>query len=214
MNKFITSILSILIFTNTIFAQSKSASPNNFASRLKKFSFTANIANTKEIPLIKAIGVNNLFSNPYRPMYSIGAEYNYKTRPKFRKYIGAELNVHDYKYVEKSFGITLIGGADYKIYKGLYAGMAVGLGLQKAKRADIVYTYEATKGWVGAPYDGKYLYNRQLLRLQLELGYRLPKYGVDVFFGANAMAIRNLYGSEVPFWFYQSPNKFGIRKTF
>jgi hypothetical protein len=214
MKKFIKASLVTLIFTNTIIAQTATEQKPSITSKLKKFSITASVANTREIPLVKAIGVPNLFSNPYRPMYSIGIERNYKVRAKSRKYYGVELNFHDYKYVEKSFGLTIMGGADFKIFKGLYTGIGMGLGLQKAKRSDIVYSYDATKGWVGNPYDGKYQYNRQLLRMQLELGYRLPKYGWDLFFGANAMAIRNLYGKDVPFWFYQSPNKFGIRKNF
>lgn len=200
---------TILVASNAIAQETKKVTGLKFNK--EKYSVTASIGHTKDIPLFSVIGVPNVFSNPIRPWYAIGIEKSYKRKATSRRYYGVELNLHDYKYVDKSFGATIIGGFDKKIYKGIYAGLGMGLGVQKAKRADIVYKFEDGI-WKGSVFDGRYQYNRQTLRFAAELGYKFSKRDVSVYAGANAMLIRQPFGDDVPLGLYQTPIKLGFRK--
>ncbi len=204
-------ILSIAA-CQTMQAQTVTKKTTDFFSK-NKLSITASVGHSKDVPLFNLIGVPNVFNIPVRPIYAIGVEKSYKQTAKVRKYYGAELAVHDYKYVEKTIGFTLIGGFDRKIYKGLYGGLNVGIGYQKAKRADIVYTYINDK-WEPSTYPGKYIYNRPNFRFGAELGYHFSKLNMSAFAGANITGLLNVYGPDLPFGIYQTPIKFGLRKSF
>jgi hypothetical protein len=200
----------LLVQMSFAFAQDKDKAKKPFFDKTK-YAITASVAHTKDINFFNVIGTPNVFSNPIKPWYAIGLEKTYKANAKGRRYYGVELNYHDYKYVDKSIGITLVGGFEKKIYKGFYAGLGMGLGIQQAKRADIVYTYENSV-WEPSVYPGKWQYNRQNVRLSAELGYKLPKYDMAAYIGANIIYVRNPYGADVPLGLYQTPIKIGVRK--
>jgi hypothetical protein len=204
-------VVTILMATSVIaFAQDKKETKKSFFKK-EKHAITASVAHTKDIPLFSAIGIPNIFSNPIRPWYAIGIEKMYRQRKTYNMYYGAELNYHDYKYVDRSVGLTFIGGFNKTIYKGLYVGLGMGIGFQKAKRADIIYTYEGNE-WVGSVYPGKWQYNRQNFRFSAELGYKFKKQNLSAYLGANTMILRNPYGQDVPLGLYQTPIKIGVRK--
>jgi opacity protein-like surface antigen len=206
------SILYITTFlvANSAMAQDAKKSKESKFSK-EKFSINASVANTKDIPLFNAIGVPNIFANPVRPWYAVGIEKSYRTKTNSRKYYGVELNYHDYKYVDKSIGATVIGGFDRKIYNGLYGGLNLGISMQKAKRADIVYTYEDGI-WKGSEFEGKYQYNRQSFRVGAELGYKFQKSITSVYLGSNLILIRQPFGEDIPVGIYKTPIKIGVRK--
>ncbi len=202
-------LVLIVLASKCLLAQESIEKKSKFFSK-ENLSITASVAHTKDIPLYSAIGIPNVFSNPIRPWYALGIEKAYSKKDKSKKYVGLEFNFHDYKYIDKSIGLTLTGGFERKLFKELYLGMGIGLGFQLAKRADIVYKYENGE-WNGSPIESRYQYNRQSIRLGAEIGYNFIKSNISVFAGSNIMLLRNVFGPDVPLGLYQTPIKIGIK---
>jgi hypothetical protein len=206
----IAASIAVCLHGGFVSAQETKAAKKPFLDK-KSLAVTASVGHTKDITLFSVIGTPNIFNNPLRPWYTFGMENTYRQSKRTRMYYGVELNYHDYKYVDKSLGATVVGGFEKRLYKGIYAGLGCGLGFQKAKRADVVYTF-VNDIWVPSLYPGKWIYNRQNVRISAELGYKIPVFDFSAYVGANVMYVRRPYGTDVPLGLYQTPIKIGIRK--
>jgi hypothetical protein len=175
-----------------------------------RWSFEAGISETRNFNLIKVIGIENKVFNVLHPYFYASADYNFKIKHNRRTYAGVEIGFHKNTLVDESIQLNFTIGGNYRIFKGLYAGWEIGLGMQQARRADLVYKYDGQK-WVAMTYPGKFIYTRQLIRPQVELGYRFTKVPLDVFINGNMILIRNWFSRDVPLGASFSVAGIGIR---
>lgn len=175
-----------------------------------KWSFEAGISETRNFNLVKVIGVENKVFNVLHPYFYASADYNFRVRKNRRTYAGVEIGFHKNTLVDESLQLNFTLGGNYRIFKGLYTGWEIGIGLQQARRADLVYKYDGEK-WVPMTYPGKFIYTRQILRPQAELGYRFTKLPLDVFINSNVILIRNWFSRDVPLGASFSVAGIGVR---
>jgi hypothetical protein len=189
-------------------SETKTVKP--FIQRAQKWSVSAAISETKNVPIFSATGIDNSITKVYHPKYAIGIERAWKIKKGRRKYIGAELNYHNNYLVDRAIGLNLNAALEHKIYKGIYFGYGMGFGFAKAKRADLVYQLE-NGIWQPKTYPGKWVYNRTLIRGNAEIGYRFSRIPVDLFVGSNLEAQIFYLKKDVPLSISQSPIKIGAR---
>ncbi|MCA6361640.1 MAG: hypothetical protein IM638_01255 [Bacteroidetes bacterium] len=196
--------MAFLAFASAVNAQD---SEKQFSG---KWSFEAGISETRNFNLVKVIGVENKVFNVLHPYFYASADYNFKVRHNRRTYAGIEIGFHKNTLVDESFQFNLTIGGNYRLFKGFYGGWEIGLGMQQARRADLVYKYNGEK-WVAMTYPGKFIYTRQIIRPQAELGYRFTKLPLDVFVNGNVIVIRNWFSSDVPLGASFSVAGIGVR---
>jgi hypothetical protein len=112
-------------------------------------------------------------------------------------------------YTERDLTLATNLGYEFRIVKGLYAGVRLGVGIQRANRSDIVYTYEGDR-WVGKPYPGGINWRAQI-EAGGELGYRIGKFSV---FGGYKYGFLTPYDKDngIPFWLLKAPSV-GLRMS-
>ncbi len=210
MKNLITILCSLFVFSNIHAQQTESKIKKGTSFNAKPWSFGIGISETKNVPLYSVIGADNSIAKVYHPKYYASAEKTWKLKNGNRKYISAELAYHNYYLVEKSISLYANVGIEKKIYKQAYFGFGFGLGLAKAKRADLVYELQNGE-WKPTTYPGKWLFNRQLLKLNAEVGYRFNKIPLDAYLGTNIEYLNKYYGTDLPFNLNYSPIKIGVR---
>ncbi len=175
-----------------------------------KLYITATIAEHKDQKVFSSTTSENSIYKAIHPLITIGADYKMRDNKRWITFLGAELGYHNNNFIDKGIHIVINTEADLKINKTFYAGFGLGLGFQKAKRADIVYTLEDNI-WTAQTYPGKWAFNRQFLRGNVMLGAHLPKIKTDVFIGSRYQIIRHWYGSVLPIGLQYTPIFIGAR---
>jgi hypothetical protein len=203
------NILGILCLFVSFHANAQNTETNPFDSKAKKWTINAGINETVNVNLFNVIGTDNKFVSPLHPYFYAGIDRNFKVKKGNRKYYGAEIGFHNNTFVDRSFQIGIRGGANYRLYKSIYAGIDLSLAMQQSTRADIVYQFVDNQ-WQGQAYPADYRYNRQLLRTQVEVGYRFKKLPLEVFATSNFIFIRHYLGKAVPFNINYTPLGFGV----
>ncbi len=171
-----------------------------------KYSVSLRAAN--QTPLIDIVfGSVPVLHSPLYPSVSVGLERNYKNGNRSRLYQDVSLSYFHDTYTSRDWTLATNFGYEYRIVRGLYAGVRLGVGLQRANRSDIVYTYESDR-WVGKPYPGGIKWRSQI-ELGGELGYRFGKFSA---FGGYKASVLLPYDKEngIPFWAFKAPT-IGLR---
>lgn len=178
-----------------------------------KWSLEAGVSETRNFNLVKVIGVENKVFSVLHPYYYASADYNFKVKHNRRTYAGAEIGFHKNTLVDESIQFNLTLGGNYRLFKGLYAGWELGIGMQQARRADLVYKFDGEK-WAAMTYPGKFIYTRQIIRPQAEIGYGFAKLPASIFVNSNVIIIRNWFSSDVPLGASNTIIGIGIRWHF
>ncbi len=166
-----------------------------------KWSVSLRAAN--QTPAIDIVfGSIPVLHSPLYPSVGVGLERNYKNGNRSRLYQDVSLSYFHDTYTSRDWTLATNLGYEFRIVKGLYAGVRLGVGLQRANRSDIVYTYE-TDRWVGKPYPGGIKWRSQI-EAGGELGYRLGKFSV---FGGYRYSALVPYDKEngIPLWLLKAP---------
>ena len=175
-----------------------------------KWSFELGVSETKNIGVQGVIGIENKVYSVIHPYTFVSADYNFRVRKPNRTYTGIEVGFHNNQLVDQAFQVNATIGGNYKVWRPFYVGWECGLGIQQARRADLVYRYNGTI-WESEVYPGKFQYNRQLIRAQVEYAYRFKKMPIDLFGFHNVALIRHWYGEDVPLGIFYSIGGIGVR---
>jgi hypothetical protein len=175
-----------------------------------KWSLEMGISETKNKGIEGVIGLENKVYSVIHPYSFISADYNFRVRKANRTYAGIEFGFHNNQLVDQAFQFNLTIGGNYKVWRPFYVGWEFGLGFQQARRADLVYRFNGTS-WESEIYPGKFQYNRQFIRGQVEYGYRLKKIPIDVFGFQNITVVRHWFGKDIPLGLLYSIGGIGVR---
>jgi hypothetical protein len=191
-------VLGFLFFCCTFFANAQEST--------SKWSVSLRGANQK--PAIDiVVGSLPVLHSPLYPSVGVSLERNYKNGNRSRLYQDVSLSYFHDTYTERSVTLATNLGYEFRIVKGLYAGVRLGVGAQRANRSDIVYTYEGDR-WVGKPYPGGINWRAQI-EAGGELGYRIGKFSV---FGGYKYSLLTPYdkANGLPLWLLKAPS-IGLR---
>ena len=188
--KYITALLL------TIFAFSMNAQET-----ASKWSVSLRAAN--QTPAIDIVfGSIPVLHSPLYPSIGAALERNYKNGNRSRLYQDVNLSYFHDTYTERATTLSSNLGYEFRIVRGLYAGVRLGVGIQRANRSEIVYTYEGDR-WVGKPYPGGINWRMQV-EGGAELGYRFRKFSA---FGGYRYSLLTPYdkANGIPYWLSKAP---------
>ncbi|MEY4902550.1 MAG: hypothetical protein RLZZ292_365 [Bacteroidota bacterium] len=194
------TIASLFVFC-AFFAQAQ--------SETSKYSVTLRAAN--QTPFFDIVfGSLPVNHRPLYPSIGVAVERDYVNGKRARLYQDVSLSYFHDTYTERDWTLASNLGYELRIVKGLYAGVRLGVGVQRANRSDIVYTYE-TDRWVGKPYPGGVKFRTQI-ELGGEIGYRIGKNSI---FGGYKYSVLTPYDTEngLPIWLLKALT-LGIRIGF
>jgi hypothetical protein len=192
-------IIGFLLMFCAFFTNAQETTPS-------KWSVSLRAANQKSAIDI-VIGAIPVLHSPLYPSVTLGVERNYKNGNRSRLYQDVSLSYFHDTYTERDWTLATNLGYEFRIVRGLYAGVRLGVGAQRANRSDIVYTYEGDR-WVGKPYPGGINWRAQI-EAGGELGYRIGKFSV---FGGYKYSLLTPYDKEngIPLWLMKAPS-IGLR---
>ena len=188
--KYITALLL------TIFAFSMNAQET-----ASKWSVSLRAAN--QTPAIDIVfGSIPVLHSPLYPSIGVAIERNYRNGNRSRLYQDVSLNYFYDTYTERAMTLSTNLGYEYRIVRGLYVGARIGVGLQRANRSEIVYTYQGDR-WVGKTCPGGINWRMQV-EGGAELGYRFGKFSA---FGGYRYSLLTPYDKQngIPIWLLKAP---------
>jgi hypothetical protein len=187
-------IIGFLLMFCASFTNAQETTPSKWSVSLRAANQTPGFDFT--------IGTIPVLHSPLYPSVTLGVERNYKNGNRSRLYQDVSLSYFHDTYTERDLTLATNLGYEFRIVRGLYTGVRLGVGLQRANRSDIVYNYEGDR-WVGKPYPGGINWRAQI-EAGGELGYRIGKFSI---FGGYKYGFLTPYDKDngIPFWLLKAP---------
>jgi opacity protein-like surface antigen len=170
------NILIIALFVLPIFLTAQNS----------KWTVRADFYNPKPVVAIRAEGLENAYHKPMNYGFALGAERNWKQNERFRCYQTIMAGFYRDYYFEKALTLETATGVDFRLFKGLHAGLELSAAVNRATETAVLYKYVDNK-WEPTQ-EGINKITRRNFSLAGQLGYRItPKLDVFAGFGINVL---------------------------